>query len=38
MKSISQKILTLPDETQLYPGHGQFTSVEEEKNNNPFFS
>ena len=38
MKSISQKILTMPDETQLYPGHGQFTSVGEEKNNNPFLS
>ncbi len=36
MKSISQKILTLPDETRLYPGHGQFTTVGEEKNNNPF--
>lgn len=36
MKSISQKIFTLPDETRLYPGHGQFTTVREEKNNNPF--
>ena len=36
MRSISQKILPLPDETQLYPGHGQFTTVGEEKNNNPF--
>jgi len=36
MKSISQKILPLPDETRLYPGHGQFTTVGEEKNNNPF--
>ncbi len=36
MKSISQKILTLPDETQLYPGHGQFSTVGEEKKNNPF--
>jgi len=36
MKSISQKILTLPDETQLYPGHGQSSTVGEEKKNNPF--
>jgi len=36
MKSISQKILTLPDETRLYPGHGQFSTVGEEKKNNPF--
>jgi len=36
MKSISQKILQLPNETWLYPGHGQFTTVGEEKNNNPF--
>ena len=36
MKSISQKILTLPDKTRLYPGHGQFTTVGEERNNNPF--
>jgi len=37
MKSITQKIFPLPDETRLYPGHGQFTTVGEEKNNNPFF-
>ena len=36
MKSISQKILSLPEETRLYPGHGQFTTVGEEKKNNPF--
>ena len=36
IQCISQKILSLPDETQLYPGHGQFTTVGEERNNNPF--
>lgn len=36
MKSVSQKILPLPEETRLYPGHGQFTTVGEEKNNSPF--
>ncbi|MEM1294297.1 MAG: MBL fold metallo-hydrolase, partial [Verrucomicrobiota bacterium] len=30
-------ILSLPDETVICPGHGPFTSVREEKRNNPFF-
>lgn len=33
-----EKILTLPDETVLCPGHGPLSSVGEEKRNNPFFS
>tara|TARA_R110002096_G_scaffold54517_5_gene140547 strand:- start:16668 stop:17498 length:831 start_codon:yes stop_codon:yes gene_type:complete len=32
-----EKILSLPDDTVLCPGHGPFTSVREEKRNNPFF-
>jgi len=36
--SIRQKILTLPDNVKLYPGHGLATSVGEEKCNNPFLS
>jgi hydroxyacylglutathione hydrolase len=36
MNNISKKILTLPSNTLLYPGHGQFTSVEEELTNNPY--
>ncbi len=35
-KSIHERILTLPDETILYPGHGPSTSVAQEKQNNPF--
>lgn len=35
-KSIREKIFTLPGETVLYPGHGDRTSVKEEKKNNPF--
>ena len=34
--SIRSKILTLPDDTVLYPGHGSKTTVAEEKENNPF--
>lgn len=33
-----QKILTLPDETVLIPGHGPATTVGEEKRHNPFFA
>ncbi|MDF1658055.1 MAG: MBL fold metallo-hydrolase [Verrucomicrobiales bacterium] len=33
-----KKILTLPDETVICPGHGPMTSVGEEKRNNPFFA
>ena len=36
MESISRRIFSLPDETRLYPGHGQITSVGEEKRNNPY--
>ena len=32
------KILTLPDETIICPGHGPMTSVGEEKRQNPFFA
>tara|TARA_B110000305_G_scaffold233751_1_gene290703 strand:+ start:151 stop:969 length:819 start_codon:yes stop_codon:yes gene_type:complete len=34
---VETKILTLPDDTLLCPGHGPVTSVKEEKANNPFF-
>jgi len=36
IKSIKEKILSLPDETVVYPGHGPETTVREEKNDNPF--
>lgn len=34
--AIKDKILTLPDETIIYPGHGPSTTVINEKLNNPF--
>jgi len=37
MKSIEEKIFKLDPKTILYPGHGPATTVQEEKDNNPFF-
>lgn len=36
IKSIHQKIFTLPDDVLVYPGHGDPTTVGEEKISNPF--
>ena len=36
LHSICTKVLTLPNETILHPGHGASTSVEEERDCNPF--
>jgi glyoxylase-like metal-dependent hydrolase (beta-lactamase superfamily II) len=38
LENISKKILALPDETALLPGHGPATSVGEERWGNPFLS
>ena len=38
MRSIGEKLLTLPDETQVYPGHGPRTTIGEERANNPFLA
>jgi glyoxylase-like metal-dependent hydrolase (beta-lactamase superfamily II) len=35
-ESIKTQIYTLPDATTIYPGHGQTTSVGQEKRSNPF--
>ena len=34
---ISEKLLTLPDETVVFPGHGGNTTIKEERETNPFF-
>ncbi len=36
ISSIKNKILTLPDEILILPGHGPSTTVKEERENNPF--
>ncbi len=38
IKNNLQKILTLPNETVICPGHGPMTTVGEEKQHNPFFA
>jgi hydroxyacylglutathione hydrolase len=38
MSSIRESILTLPDETALYPGHGPATTVRHERLANPFLT
>lgn len=36
LNSIKTKLLTLPPDTKVFPGHGDSTSIEYEINNNPF--
>ena len=38
MESIKEKILPLPNNTKIYPGHGPVTFLEDEKKNNPFIT
>ncbi|HEB72427.1 MAG TPA: MBL fold metallo-hydrolase [Nitrospirae bacterium] len=38
MESIRQKLLTLPDEMKVYPGHGEATTIGYERANNPFIT
>jgi glyoxylase-like metal-dependent hydrolase (beta-lactamase superfamily II) len=36
MNSIKKKLLTLPDYMKVYPGHGEVTTIGEERRTNPF--
>ncbi|MEM2608655.1 MAG: MBL fold metallo-hydrolase [Thermoproteota archaeon] len=36
MVSIRNRLMTLPDETLVYPGHGPFSNISKEKRTNPF--
>lgn len=36
VKSIKEKLMILPDETIVYPGHNERTTIEKERNANPF--
>jgi glyoxylase-like metal-dependent hydrolase (beta-lactamase superfamily II) len=38
VNSIKNKILTMPDEMKVLPGHGPFTTVGQEKRANPFIT
>ena len=37
LSSINEKLLTLPEETEVYPGHIESTTIGKEKRYNPFF-
>jgi len=37
-RSIRERILTLPEETVVLPGHGPWTTVEQERSSNPFLT
>jgi glyoxylase-like metal-dependent hydrolase (beta-lactamase superfamily II) len=36
MRSLHDRVMTLPDETVVIPGHGQTTTIGEEREENPF--
>ncbi len=38
IQSINEKLLTLPDEVRIYPGHGESSTIGHEKTNNSFLS
>jgi len=38
LRSLSEKVLALPDETIVVPGHGPLTTIGEERESNPFLT
>jgi len=38
VRSVQERLFTLPDQTRVYPGHNEETTIEREKRENPFFS
>lgn len=38
LASIRERLFTLPDETEVHPGHGRGTTIGREKLSNPFFT
>lgn len=36
VRSINERLIVLPDDVRVYPGHGDFTTIEDEKKYNPF--
>jgi glyoxylase-like metal-dependent hydrolase (beta-lactamase superfamily II) len=38
VRSIKIKLMTLPPSYNVYPGHGPFTTIETEKETNPFIA
>jgi hydroxyacylglutathione hydrolase len=37
LNSVRLKLFTLPEKTEVYPGHGPATTIAAEKAHNPFF-
>ena len=38
LRNIREKLLSLPDETRVYPGHGPATTIGQERRTNPFLA
>jgi glyoxylase-like metal-dependent hydrolase (beta-lactamase superfamily II) len=38
MSSIKDRLLTLPDDTAVYPGHGASSTIGYERKHNPYIS